>query len=197
MGCHHSGNVLNVVLNYIMIFGKFGSRKWTARCGHRDADRRVAMPLCFMLDSCDIPIDQALFCSDAHCKSHPGGCHKSFQRRIAHRSSTRARGFRRLPSVAIMMVGWGQSRWLPPGCDGAGQLHLMICQWVLRWRQPSGLVSQLGTRDYEGTECGSRSALHLVVTYMGCAVWRSFFSGKLPFLFTNDAVGSFSRPPRC
>jgi MATE family multidrug resistance protein len=182
-----AANLLNVILNYILIFGKFGfPALGLLGAGYATLISRLAMPLVLYLGFRRI---QAIW----HYFSLTRASGVSFRGvlsifglglPIAGQLVLEVSAF----TLSAIMMGWMGSVPLASHqvAMGLASFTFMIANGVAM-ATTIRVSYQLGTRDFESMERVAYSAVHLVVTYMGlCGLGFLLFRRQLPFLFTTD-----------
>ena len=182
-----AANVLNVVLNYIMIFGKFGFPEMgLLGAGIATLIARVAMPLVLYAGFMRHQSIRRYFVLMRTARATREGVTKAFSvgLPIAAQLVLEVSAF----AFSAIMMGW-----MGPVPLASHQVAMGLASFTFMIANGVAMATtirvsfQLGTRDYEGTERVSYSALQLVVTYMGlCGLAFLLFRHQLPFLFTND-----------
>jgi multidrug resistance protein, MATE family len=180
-------NLINVVFNYIMIFGKFGFPEMgLLGAGYATLISRIAMPL-------------LLYAGFMYLK--PIRHHFSLMRTVQATLQGVGRIFRiGLPiagqlilevsafAFSAVMMGWMGDVPLASHqvAMGLASFTFMIANGVAM-ATTIRVSFQLGTRDFESMEGLSYSAVQLVVTYMGlCGLGFLLFRHQLPYIFTAD-----------
>jgi MATE family multidrug resistance protein len=182
------GNLLKVVLNYIMIFGKLGFPELgLLGAGYATIISRIAMPL-------------LLYAGFLYFK--PVGRYFALMRKARATSYEIARIFRTGFPIAVqlvlevasfafsaVMMGWLGSVPLASHeiAIGLASFTFMVASGVAM-AATIRVSFQLGKRDFESIKRVSYSTLHLVLAYMGlCGVGFLLLRNQLPHIFTADS----------
>jgi MATE family multidrug resistance protein len=181
-------NLLKVVLNYILIFGKLGLPELgLLGAGYATIVSRIAMPL-------------LLYVGFMYLK--PIRYHFSLMRTVKPALREIMKILRiGLPiaiqlvlevasfAISAIMMGWMGN--IPLASHeiaiGLASFTFMIANGVAM-ATTIRVSFQLGTRDYKSMARVSYSAVHLVLAYMGlCSVGFLLFRYQLPYIFTADS----------
>ena len=180
-------NLLNVVLNYAMIFGKFGFPEMgLLGAGYATLVSRVAMPLVLYAGFMRLKPIRHYFVLMRAAKSTVQEVARIFSvgLPIAVQLILEVSAF----AFSAIMMGWMGDVPL-----ASHQVAMGLASFTFMAANGVAMATtirvsfQIGTRDPEGTERVSYSALQLVTTYMGlCGLGFLLFRNQLPLLFTND-----------
>ena len=183
-----SANIINVVFNYLLIFGKFGFPEMGLNgAGAGTLISRVAMPLMFFIYIIKTPVLKGYFVQ-AH--------QQLFDRQkiirllkigipIAFQITIEGIAF----SIGAIMMGW------------LGEVQLAAHQVALGLASFTYMVSlgisqantirvshQMGVKDYKALKMAAFASTHLVLVFMSLmGIVFVFARNLLPFLFTDDA----------
>lgn len=180
-------NVLNVVLNYILIFGKFGfPALGLLGAGYATLISRIAMPLVLYAGFLYVKSIRRYFVLMQTAKSTLPGIVRIFSvgLPIAGQLVLEVSAF----AFSAVMMGWLGDVPLASHqvAMGLASFTFMIANGVAM-ATTIRVSFQLGTRDFESMGRTSYSAVHMVVAYMGlCGLCFMLFRNQLPYLFTSD-----------
>jgi MATE family multidrug resistance protein len=180
-------NLLNVVLNYIMIFGKLGfPALGLLGAGYATLISRIAMPLVLYAGFMYLKPIRHYFVLMRAAKATLHGVIRIFSvgLPIAGQLVLEVSAF----AFSAVMMGWLGDVPLASHqvAMGLASFTFMIANGVAM-ATTIRISFQLGTRDFESMERVSYSAVHLVVTYMGlCGLCFMLFRHQLPHIFTPD-----------
>ncbi|MBN1566706.1 MAG: MATE family efflux transporter [Acidobacteria bacterium] len=180
-------NLLNVILNYIMIFGKFGfPAMGLIGAGYATLISRIVMPLVLYAGFMYLKSIKHYFSlmRTARATLHEIARVFSVGFPIAIQLVLEVSAF----AFSTVMMGWLGNVPLASHqiAMGLATFTFMIANGVAM-ATTIRVSFQLGTRDYLSMERVCYSAVHLVVAYMGlCGLGFILLRNQLPFLFTND-----------
>jgi len=182
-------NLINIVLNYLLIYGKFGFPELgLLGAGYATLISRVAAPIilfiCFRKVS---PINHFIAISQK-IKASKEEVLRIFKLGlpIAGQLVLEVSAF----AIGAIMMGWLGS--VPLAAHqvamGMASFTFMLANGVAQ-ASTIRVSFQLGQKDYDSMEKVSFSAVHIVVVYMGiCGVMFFTLRNILPMIFTTDPV---------
>ena len=182
-----AANLLNVVLNYILIFGKLGfPALGLLGAGYATLVSRIAMPLVLYAGFMYIKPIKHYFALMRAVKATLHGVVRIFSvgLPIAGQLVLEVSAF----AFSAVMMGWLGDVPLASHqvAMGLASFTFMIANGVAM-ATTIRISFLLGTRNFESMERVSYSAVHLVVTYMGlCGLCFMVFRHQLPYVFTSD-----------
>jgi multidrug resistance protein, MATE family len=182
-----AANLLNVVLNYILIFGKLGfPALGLLGAGYATLISRIAMPLVLYAGFMYIKPIKHYFALMRTVKATLHGVVRIFSigLPIAGQLVLEVSAF----AFSAVMMGWLGDVPLASHqvAMGLASFTFMIANGVAM-ATTIRISFLLGTRNLESMERVSYSAVHLVVTYMGlCGLCFMLFRHQLPYIFTSD-----------
>ena len=180
-------NLLNVFLNYILIFGKLGlPALGLLGAGYATLVSRIAMPLVIWAGFWHIKSIRHHFVRMKDARASLKEVLRVFYigLPIAVQLVLEVFAF----TFSSIMMGWLGNVALASHqvAMGLATFTFMIANGVAM-ATTIRVSFQLGTRDFESMETVSYSAVHLVVTYMGlCGLVFMIFRHQLPRIFTYD-----------
>ncbi|KAF0235548.1 MAG: multidrug resistance protein MATE [Prolixibacteraceae bacterium] len=170
-----SANIINVVFNYLLIFGKFGFPEMGLNgAGAGTLISRVAMPLMFFIYIIKTPVFKGYFVQ-AH--------QQLFDRQkiirllkigipIAFQITIEGIAF----SIGAIMMGWLGEVQL-----AAHQVAIGLASYTIR------VSHQMGVKDYKALKMAAFASTHLVLVFMSImGIVFVIARNLLPFLFTDD-----------
>ncbi len=181
-------NLLNVVLNYILIFGKLGFPKLgLLGAGYATLISRIAMPLLLYAGFMYLKSIRNYFALMRTVQAASNQIRKIFSvgLPISGQLVLEVSAF----TLSAVMMGWLGDVPLASHqvAMGLASFTFMIANGVAM-ATTIRVSFQLGTRNFESVERVAFSAMHLVVTYMGlCGLGFLLFRYRLPYIFTHDA----------
>jgi MATE family multidrug resistance protein len=181
-------NLLNVVLNYILIFGKMGFPKLgLLGAGYATLISRIAMPLLLYAGFMHLRSIRHYFVLMRTVQASSNQIRKIFSvgLPISGQLVLEVSAF----TLSAVMMGWLGDVPLASHqvAMGLASFTFMVANGVAM-ATTIRVSFQLGTRNFESMERVSFSAMHLVLTYMGlCGLGFLIFRHQLPYIFTNDA----------
>jgi MATE family multidrug resistance protein len=182
-----TANLINVVLNYVLIFGKLGFPKLgLLGAGYATLIARIAMPLLLYAGFLTLkPIKQYFaLMRTARASFHEVKKIFSVGLPIATQLILEVLAF----SFSAVMMGWLGDVPLASHqvAMGLATFTFMIANGVAM-ATTIRVSFQLGTRDFESMERVCYSAVHLVLSYMGmCGLGFLLLRQQLPYIFTAD-----------
>jgi multidrug resistance protein, MATE family len=182
-----AANLINIVLNYTLIFGKLGfPQLGLLGAGYATLISRIAMPLLLYAGFMYLKPIRHYFSLMRAVKATSSGVIGIFRvgLPIAGQLVLEVSSF----TFSAVMMGWMGDVPLASHqvAMGLASFTFMIANGVAM-AATIRVSFQLGTRNCEGMERVSYSAVHLVVTYMGlCGLVFIFFRHQLPYIFTGD-----------
>ena len=180
-------NLLNVVLNYVLIFGKFGFPELgLLGAGYATLIARIAMPLLLYAGFMSIKSVRHYF---ALTRCVQASFHEvkrvfSIGLPIATQLIIEVLAF----SFSTVMMGWLGAVPLASHqvAMGLATFTFMIANGVAM-ATTIRVSFQLGTRDFESMERVCYSAVHMVLAFMGmCGLGFFLLRHKLPYIFSSD-----------
>ena len=181
-------NLLNVVLNYMLIFGKMGFPKLgLLGAGYATLISRIAMPLLLYAGFIYLRPIRHYFVLMRTVQASSNQIRKIFSvgLPISGQLVLEVSAF----TISAVMMGWLGDVPLASHqvAMGLASFTFMVANGVAM-ATTIRVSFQLGTCNFESMERVSFSAMHLVLTYMGlCALGFLIFRHQLPHIFTNDA----------
>ncbi len=182
-------NLMNVLLNYILIFGKLGfPAMGLLGAGYATLASRIAMPIVIYAGFLYLKPIRPYFTLMRTAKATMRGLASLFSvgLPIAGQLILEVSAF----AFSAVMMGW-----LGDVPLASHQVAMGLASFTFMAANGVAMATtirvsfQLGTRDFESMERVSYSALHLVVTYMGlCGLVFLLFRHQLPYLFTADPL---------
>lgn len=181
-------NTLNIILNYVLIFGRWGFPELgLLGAGYATLISRVAMPLLLYAGFISLPAIRRYFTSmrtvRATSQSVMGILRVGLP--IAIQLVLEVSAF----AISAVMMGW-----LGNVALASHQVAMGLATFTFMLANGVAMATtirvsfQLGTGDAASVRRVSNSALHLVLAYMGlCGVGFLVFRHQLPLLFTLDA----------
>jgi MATE family multidrug resistance protein len=182
-----TANLINVVLNYALIFGKFGFPKLgLLGAGYATLIARVAMPLLLYAGFMTIKPIRKYFILMRAAKASFHEVKRIFSvgLPIATQLILEVLAF----SFSTVMMGWLGDVPLASHqvAMGLATFTFMIANGVAM-ATTIRVSFQLGTRDYESMERVCYSAVHMVLGYMGmCGLGFFLLRHQLSYIFTSD-----------
>jgi multidrug resistance protein, MATE family len=182
-----AANLLNVLLNYILIFGKLGfPALGLLGAGYATLISRIAMPLVLYAGFRRL---KSIWHYFALMRERRVALYRIFRifsvgLPIATQLVLEVSAF----ALSAIMMGWMGDVPLASHqvAMGLASFTFMIANGVAM-ATTIRISFQLGTRDFESMERISFSAIQLVVTYMGlCGLIFMVFRRQLPYIFTAD-----------
>lgn len=183
-----AANLINVILNYLLIFGKFGFPKLgLLGAGYATLIARIAMPLLLYAGFMTVKSIRHYFSLMRAARATPAGMKIIFGvgLPIATQLILEVLAF----SFSAVMMGWLGDVPLASHqvAMGLATFTFMIANGVAM-ATTIRVSFQLGTRDFENMERVCYSAVQLVLGYMGvCALGFFLLRRQLPHIFTFDA----------
>jgi MATE family multidrug resistance protein len=180
-------NLLNVALNYAMIFGKLGFPELgLLGAGYATLISRIAMPLVMYAGFMYFRPLRRYFALMRTVKSTVGQVRAIFSigLPIAGQLILEVSAF----SFSAVMMGWLGKVPLAShqAAMGLASFTFMVANGVAM-ATTIRVSYQLGTRNFESMERVSYSAAHLVLSYMGlCGMGFLLLRHQLPYIFTTD-----------
>ncbi|MDM7995510.1 MAG: MATE family efflux transporter [Acidobacteriota bacterium] len=184
-----AANLLNVVLNYIFIFGKLGfPAMGLLGAGYATLISRIAMPLILYAGFWYLKPIRHYFLLMWKVKATLPSVANIFRvgLPIATQLVLEVSAF----TVSSIMMGWLGNVPLASHqiAMGLASFTFMIANGVAM-ATTIRVSFQFGTRDFASMEKASYSAVHLVVAFMGfCGLGFLLFRYQLPYLFTTDTA---------
>ena len=182
-----TANLINVVLNYALIFGKLGFPKLgLLGAGYATLIARVAMPLLLYAGFMTIKPIRKYFTLMRAAKASLHEVKRIFSvgLPIATQLMLEVLAF----SFSTVMMGWLGDVPLASHqvAMGLATFTFMIANGVAM-ATTIRVSFQLGTRDYESMERVCYSAVHMVLGYMGmCGLGFYLLRHQLSYIFTSD-----------
>jgi len=182
-----TANLINVVLNYALIFGKLGFPKLgLLGAGYATLIARVAMPLLLYAGFMTIKPIRKYFTLMRAAKASFHEVKRIFSvgLPIATQLILEVLAF----SFSTVMMGWLGDVPLASHqvAMGLATFTFMIANGVAM-ATTIRVSFQLGTRDYESMERVCYSAVHIVLGYMGmCGIGFFLLRHQLSYIFTSD-----------
>jgi MATE family multidrug resistance protein len=180
-------NLLNVLFNYMLIFGKLGFPELgLLGAGYATLISRIVMPILLFIGFQRLKQIRHYFQLMPSVKSSITEMKKIFNIGfpIAAQLVLEVSSF----ALAAIMMGW-----LGDVPLAAHQVALGLASFTFMIANGVAMATtirvsyQLGTQDFDSMEKVSYSAVHLVVTYMGlCGLGFFLFRNQLPYIFTTD-----------
>jgi MATE family multidrug resistance protein len=182
-----TANLINLALNYVLIFGKLGFPKLGLMgSGYATLIARIAMPLLLYAGFMTIKPIRRHFSMVRKVKTTIRGIKEIFGVGvpIATQLILEVMAF----SFSAVMMGWLGNIPL-----ASHQVALNLATFTFMIANGVAMAAtirvsyQLGTRDFESMERLCLSATHLVLGYMGlCGLGFFLFRHQLPYVFTTD-----------
>lgn len=183
-----AANILNVLLNYILIFGKLGAPPLgLLGAGYATLISRIAMPLFLYWGYRALKPLHRYFVLAPGVRVSLRGMQRLFVLGlpIAVQLVLEVSAF----SFSAVMMGWMGAVSL-----ASHQVAMGLATFTFMIANGVGMATtirvsyQLGTRHFRDMQRVAYSALHLVLVYMGaCALGFLLLRRQLPLLFTSDA----------
>jgi multidrug resistance protein, MATE family len=181
-------NILNIILNYLLIFGHMGFPKLgLLGSGCATLTARTVMPLLLYAGFRYLKSTSPYFALMRAAKATARDIKKIFSLGlpIAAQLVLEVSAF----SLSAVMMGW-----LGDVPLAAHQVAMGLASFTFMLANGVAMATtirvsfQLGTRSSESMERVAYSALHLVLSYMGlCGIGFLMFRHQLPRIFTHDA----------
>ena len=182
-----AANLINVVLNYIMIFGKLGFPELgLLGAGVATLISRIAMPV-------------LLYAGFIYLKplKHYFILMRSARSALKEVKNILGVGLPIAGQLVLEVSAFASSTvmmgWLGEVSLASHQVAMGLATFTFMIANGVAMATtirvsyQLGTRDFDSVQKASYSAVHLVVTYMGlCGLCFLFLRHQLPYLFTAD-----------
>jgi MATE family multidrug resistance protein len=182
-----TANLINIVLNYVLIFGKLGFAKLgLLGAGYATFIARIAMPLLLYAGFMTLKPIRHYFSLMRTARATLHDVKKIFTvgLPIATQLILEVLAF----SFSAIMMGWLGNVPLASHqvAMGLATFTFMIANGVAM-ATTIRVSFQLGTRDFESMERVCYSAVHLVLGYMGmCGLGFFLLRHQLPYIFTGD-----------
>jgi len=182
-----ASNLLNIILNYLLIFGKLGFPKLgLLGAGYATLFARIAMPLLLYAGFMYLKPIRRYFVLMRTVKATSQGVFEIFSvgLPIAGQLVLEVSAF----AFSAVMMGWLGDVPLASHelAMGLASFTFMIANGVAM-ATTIRVSFQLGTRNFASMEHVAYSAVQLVVTYMGlCGLGFLLFRHQLPYIFTAD-----------
>ncbi len=181
-------NLVNILLNYVLIFGKLGFPAFGLMgAGYATLTARIIMPLLLYAFFLNLQPMSRYFALVRHARASLPEIRRILWLGlpISGQLVLEVSAF----TFSAVMMGWLGDVPLASHqvAIGLASFTFMIANGVAM-ATTIRVSFQLGTRNFESMERVSYSALHLVLGYMGlCGAGFLLFRHGLPRLFTNDA----------
>jgi MATE family multidrug resistance protein len=182
-----TANLINVVLNYLLIFGKLGFPRFGLMgAGYATLIARIAMPLLLYAGFSTYKPIRHYFSLMHTAKATLRGVQNIFSvgLPIATQLILEVLAF----SFSAVMMGW-----LGDVPLAANQVAMNLATFTFMIANGVAMATtirvsfQLGSRDFESMERVCYSAVHLVLGYMGmCGLGFFLLRHQLPHIFTTD-----------
>ncbi len=182
-----AGNALNILLNYVMIFGKFGCPRFgVAGAAYATLISRIIMCISFViLVYKKEPYNKYFHFFKISCFS------KAYQKALLKISAPI--GLQMLlettgMNIAVMFVGWC-------GAISLASHQIAINISAATWMISCGIAAattirvshQIGMKDYASMRKAGIASMHLCLAFMGsCSIIMLLFKTQIAQCFTND-----------